>query len=137
MLSLFALPAPAASRRRLLSGEKTQKPASLLFKARPRQCGLVLKAFFGKKKGNEDQAQEDLLASSWGGEQPDWVDSPDQRDVLEETWYEVNRGGSLLVYVPTSNKKMYWHMWQSTVRFLSHWSSCCFSERHRSLLFAG
>ena len=104
MLCLLSLQAPSVSRRYLLSSEKIQRPASLLLNARPRRCLQNPKAFLGKQEGNEDKAQEDMLASSWGNEQPDWVDSPEHQDVLEEIWYEVNRRGSS-VDVPTSNKK--------------------------------
>lgn len=51
------------------------------------------KAFFGKKQGNSDQHHDDFLASSWGGEQPDWTEAPHQRDVLDEVWYEASTSG--------------------------------------------
>ncbi|KAL3154809.1 hypothetical protein ABBQ38_011351 [Trebouxia sp. C0009 RCD-2024] len=53
-----------------------------------RRCSRIPQAFFDRKESNGDKPQEDFLASSWGGEQPDWTESPEQRDVLEEVWYE-------------------------------------------------
>ena len=60
-----------------------------------RRYSRVPQAFFNRKKSNRDQSEEDFLASSWGGEQPDWIESPDQRDVLDEVWYEVSGTGAL------------------------------------------
>lgn len=51
------------------------------------------KAFFGGNQGDSDQHLDDFLASSWGGEQPDWTESPYQPDVLDEVWYEVSTSG--------------------------------------------
>ena len=81
----------ASSSYRYTSLDKTRAHLSRVpLPSATRRFNRIPKAFFGKKEGNSGQDQEDSLAS-WGEEQPDWIESPDQQhDSLEEVWYEVS-----------------------------------------------
>lgn len=94
MLCISLLPFSPSYRCTSLGTTKTNVPGLRLLSGSYRNIRTP-KAFFGKRTGNTDQNQdqEDFLTSSWGGEQPDWTDSPDQRDALEEVWYEASARG--------------------------------------------
>ena len=99
MLCFSLLPVSPSFRCTSHGTTKMDLPSLSLLSA-PRRNFRQPKAFFGRKNGKTDQnqEQEDFLASSWGGEQPDWTDAPDQRGELEEVWYEASVRG--IAYMP-------------------------------------